>query len=177
MKRIIIIGASGYAKVIAETIDLLDQIEVVGFIDDQIEKGTFVYDRLQVIGSVNDIQQLSNQCDAFVIGIGNNYVREQIANQYSGEVKFETIIHPRAYVSKSAFISEGVVVLAGSVINSNSKIGRYSIINSNTVVDHDCQVGEFVHLVIGTLVGSNSVVSGSIKTDIGQVLPAFSTIL
>ena len=176
MRKIIIIGASGYAKVIAETIDLLDQIQIVGFIDDHIEKGTLVYEQLQVIGSVNDIQQLSSQCDAFVIGIGNNDVRKQIADQYSGKMKFDTIIHPRAYVSKSAFLSEGVVVLAGSVINSNSKIGKHSIINSNAVVDHDCQIGEFVHLVIGTLVGSNSIVSGSIKTEIGQVIPAFSTI-
>jgi acetyltransferase EpsM len=176
MKKIIIIGASGYAKVIAETIDLLDQVQVVGFIDDHIEKGTFVYERLQVIGSVNEIQQLSIQCDAFVIGIGNNEIRKQIASQYSGKIQFETIIHPSAYVSKSAFLSEGAVILAGSVINSNSKIGKHSIINSNAVVDHDCQVGEFVHLVIGTLVGSNSIVSGSIKTDIGQVIPAFSTI-
>lgn len=176
MKKIIIIGASGYAKVIAETIDLSGQSQVVGFIDDHIEKGTFVYDRVQVIGSVNDILQLSDQCDAFVIGIGNNEVRKHIADQYSGKVKFETIIHPCAYVSKSALLSEGVVALAGSIINSNSKIGKHSIINSNVVVDHDCQVGEFVHLVIGTLVGSNSIVPASIKTQIGQVIPAFSTI-
>ncbi len=172
----IIIGAGGYAKVIAETIDLLDQIQVAGFIDDHIEKGTFVYEQLQVIGSVNDIQELSNRCDAFVIGIGNNDIRKQIADQYSGKIHFETIIHPLAYVSKSAVLSEGSVVLAGSIVNSNSKIGKHSIINSNVVVDHDCQIGEFVHLVIGTLVGSNSIVSGSVKTQVGQIIPAFSTI-
>ena len=176
MKRIVIIGAGGHAKVIAETIDLIDSLQVIGFIDDQVEKGTILTDNIPVIGSVKDIVAISGHCDAFVIGIGNNEVRKQLINQYAARIEFETIIHPQAYVSKTAVIQSGTVVLAGAIVNANSKVGSCCIVNSNVVVDHDCVVGDFVHLAIGTLVGSNSVISSLLKTGIGQAIPAFSVI-
>lgn len=176
MKRIVIIGAGGHAKVLAETIDLFHDLELVGFIDDQVEKGTLLTGHVQVIGSVKDIETISDQCDAFVMGIGNNEVRKQLLDQFSGKIDFETIIHPRSFISKTAEIQKGTVILAGAVINTNAKIGSGCIINSNVVVDHDCEVGDFTHLTIGTLVGSNSKIGSLLKTDVGQAIPAFSVI-
>lgn len=176
MKRIVIIGAGGHARVIAETIDLIDSLQVVGFIDDQVEKGELLTGNIPVIGSVKDTVAISGNCDAFVIGIGNNEVRKQLVNQYGSQIEFETIIHPLAYISKTAVIRSGTVVLAGAIVNANSKVGSCCIVNSNVVVDHDCVVGDFTHLAIGTLVGSNSVISPLLKTGIGQAIPAFSVI-
>ncbi len=176
MKKIVIIGAGGHAKVLAETIDLIGSLRVIGFVDDQVEKGTILTDNIPVIGSIQDIVAISGHCDAFVIGIGNNEIRKQLANQYAGRIEFETIIHPLAYVSKNAVIQSGTVVLAGAIINANSKIGSCCIVNSNVVVDHDCEIGDFTHLAIGTMVGSNSVLSSLLKTEIGQAIPAFSVI-
>jgi len=176
MKKIVIIGAGGYAKVIAETIELSDQLQVAGFVDDHIERGVSVYEEQKVLGSINDIPEISGQCDGFVIGIGNNEVRKQIADRFSGKILFETLVHQNAFVSKTAVLAEGVVVLAGAIVNSNAEIGKHSIINSNVIVDHDCRIGEFVHLAIGTLVGSNSEIRSLVKTQIGQAVPSFSVI-
>lgn len=176
MKRIVIIGAGGYAKVIAETIDLMGNYQLVGFMDDHIEKGTVVTDQLAVMGPLKDIPLVSAQCDVFVIGIGNNEIRKQLAEQYSGMIAFETIIHPRAFVSGSASVLPGTVVLAGAVISANARVASHCIVNANVVVDHDCMIGEFTHLAIGTSVGSNSVVSSLLKTGVGQAIPSFSTI-
>ena len=175
MKRIVIIGAGGHAKVIAETIDLLDNLQVIGFIDDQIEKGASIYGNLQVIGSRDEISRISNECDAFVIGIGNNEVRKQLVLQLQ-TVSFETIIHPTAFVSKTAGIESGCVILAGAVVSSNAKVGEHGIVNSNTVIDHDSTIGSFVHLSIGTLIGSNCNIGELTTTKIGQSVPSFSTI-
>lgn len=176
MKKIVVIGAGGYAKVIAETIDLLDHVQVIGFMDDRIEKGTSVHGQLKVLGSVNEVQSVSEQCDAFIIGIGNNEIRKQIANKYSGTMQFETIIHPRAYVSKTASIQLGTVILAGAVVGSMVKVGVHGIVNANVVIDHDSIVGNFVHLSIGTSVGSNTEIADGIVTLIGQAIPSFSVI-
>ena len=161
---------------IAETIDLIDDLQLVGFIDDQLEKGTLLTADVRVIGSVKDIEAVSGQCDTFVMGIGNNEIRKQVMERHSNRMNFETVIHPRAVVSKTASIQAGTIVLAGAVINANTKIGTCCIINSNVVVDHDCAVGDFTHLTIGTLVGSNSEIGDLLKTDIGQAIPAFSVI-
>lgn len=174
MRKIVIIGAGGHARVIAETIALSGNSRVVGFLDDQVEKGTFVTDQIPVIGSSSDIPVISDQCDAFVIGIGNNEVRKQLADKYSGRIEFATVIHPQASVSETAEIRPGTVILAGAVVCANVTIAGHCIINSNVVVDHDSVVGDFAHLAIGTLVGSNSVVSSMLKTVIGQAIPAFS---
>jgi sugar O-acyltransferase (sialic acid O-acetyltransferase NeuD family) len=176
MKKVVIIGAGGHAKVLAETIDLIRDLELVGFIDDQIEKGTLLMGHVQVIGSINDIETISGQCDAFVMGIGNNEIRKQLLDQYSGKMDFETIIHPLSFISGTADIGTGTVVLAGAIIHTNAKVGSCCIINSNVVVDHDCEVGDFTHLAIGTLVGSNSKIGSLLKTDVGQAIPAFSVI-
>lgn len=176
MKRIGIIGAGGHAKVIAETIGLIDSLQVVGFIDDKIAKGSPVHKELPVLGSVNEISEIITQCDAFVIGIGNNEIRKQIADQWSGKIVFETIIHPRAVVSESASIGAGTVVLAGAIISSQVKIGNQCIVNANVVVDHDSKIGESVHLSIGTLIGSNSEVNKLTTTKIGQAVASFSAI-
>lgn len=176
MKRIVIIGAGGHAKVIAETIDLIDSLQVVGFIDDRIEKGMLIHHTIPVLGSMREINEISNQCDAFIIGIGNNEIRKQIADQWSGKMVFETIIHPKAFVSESASIGSGTVVLAGAVISSQVKVGNQCIVNANVVIDHESIIGEFVHLSIGTLIGSNSKISEYTTTKIGQSVPSFSEI-
>lgn len=176
MRKVVIIGAGGHAKVIAETIDLIGDLELVGFLDDQVEKGALLMGHVQVIGSVKDIESVSDQCDGFVMGIGNNEIRKQLAEHYAGRIDFETIIHPRAFVSGTAEIEAGTVVLAGAVINTHAKIGKCCIINSNAVADHDCEVGDFTHVTIGTLIGSNSKIGSLLKTEIGQAIPAFSVI-
>ncbi|TSJ45678.1 transferase [Fluviicola chungangensis] len=176
MKKIGIIGAGGHAKVIAETIDLIGSFQVVGFIDDKIERGFPIHKNAPVLGAIGELNEIAAQCDAFVIGIGNNEVRKHIADRWSGTIVFETIIHPNAVISESASIGSGTVVLAGTIISSQVKIGNHCIVNANVVIDHDSRIGEFVHLSIGTLIGSNSEVGELTITGIGQAVPSFSQI-
>lgn len=175
MKKIGIIGAGGYARVLADAISYSDEYQLAGFFDDSVEIGTTVFEDIKVLGKIEDVVSKRISLDSFIIGIGDNAFRKRLENE-SKEIHWATIIHPKAIIARNVILDQGAVVLAGAVINSNSKIGKHSIINSNTVVDHDCQVGDFVHLAIGTLLGSNSAVSELVKTQIGQVIPVFSSI-
>jgi UDP-3-O-[3-hydroxymyristoyl] glucosamine N-acyltransferase len=65
--------------------------------------------------------------------------------------KLPVIIHPKAVVAKDVEIGEGVFVAAGSVINPGTRIGRNAIINTSSSVDHDCEIGDFVHVAPGLL--------------------------
>jgi len=140
-KSVIIIGASGHGKVIADII-IKSNDKIVGFLDDGVEKGSIVAG-IEVLGKTEDYIKFTD-CE-FVIAIGNPYIREKIANRLP--VKWYTAIHPTAVISTlDVEIGEGTVVMANAVINSSTKIGKHCIINTASVVEHDNVLEDYVHI-------------------------------
>ncbi len=151
-KSVVIIGASGHGKVIADTV-LKSGDKVVGFLDDGVEKGTQIVG-FSVLGKTEDYKNYAD-CE-FVIAIGDSYIREKIANELP--VKWYTVIHPTAVISSiDVEIGEGTVVMANAVINSSAKIGKHCIINTGAIVEHDNVLEDYVHL------SPNVVLSGIVK--------------
>lgn len=151
-KSVVIIGASGHGKVIADTV-LKSSDKVVGFLDDGVEKGTQIVG-FSVLGKTEDYKNYAD-CE-FVIAIGDSYIREKIANELP--VKWYTAIHPTAVISSlDVEIGEGTVVMANAVINSSAKIGKHCIINTGAIVEHDNVLEDYVHL------SPNVVLSGIVK--------------
>ncbi|MBQ9886576.1 MAG: acetyltransferase [Lachnospiraceae bacterium] len=140
MKQLIIIGASGHGKVIAD-IALKNQYDIVGFLDDN-DKLTEIIG-YPVLGMTKEIDRYKDDCE-FVIAIGSNSIRERIANSFN--VKWATLIHPSAVTGLNVQISEGTVIMANAVINPDSRIGRHCIINTGAVIEHDNIVDDFSHV-------------------------------
>lgn len=139
---IIILGAGGHAKVIADIL-LASGEPLAGFLDDHV-KGP-VLDR-PVLGTLADIDTFAGT-HVFVMGIGDNQTRKKIGERCA--VRWHRAIHPAATIAKSASIGEGSVVMAGAIVNPCARIGRHSIINTAAVVEHDCVVSDYVHLSPG----------------------------
>ena len=91
-KKLVIIGASGHGKVIAD-IALKNGYEIVGFLDDNDAVKEIA--GFPVLGSVSEIPSYQTECE-FIIAIGNNRIREMIAEQYA--VNWATLIHPTAVI-------------------------------------------------------------------------------
>lgn len=162
-ESVIIIGASGHGKVIADIV-IKSGDKVVGFLDDGIEKGT-VISGIEVLGAVPDYVKWKDCC--FVIGIGNPYVRERIANALP--VKWYTAVHPTAVISSlDVEIGDGTVVMANAVINSNAKIGKHCIINTAAVVEHDNVLGDYVHLSPNVALAGNVKIGKNTHIGIGS---------
>ena len=144
--HVVIIGASGHARVIADIIRCSGDI-VDGFLDDRDAEQ---FPGLTVLGRVNDAGRLAreNPTVRFIIGIGKNETREKIVSKLH-DVHFYTAIHPSAVVANDAMIGPGSVVMANAVVNTGSKIGQHCIINTGVTVDHDCELDDFVHLSPG----------------------------
>ena len=140
-KKVIIIGAGGHAKVIADIVRASGDT-VVGFLDDAFSGEREFYGSF-VIGKVSDYKRYTLEC-SFIVAIGNNSVREKIATGM--ECQWYTAIHPSAVVSQSAMIGIGTAVMAGAVINADAVIGGHVIINTGTIVEHDCTVGDYTHI-------------------------------
>ena len=142
MKRIIIIGASGHGKVVADIAVLNGYRNIVFLDDDTSVKECAGY---PVVGKSIEAP------DAYemFIAIGDADKRKRLMERYAGR-KFPVLIHPNAVIAHGVEIGEGSVVVAGAVINPSSKIGRGAIINTTSSVGHDCVLGNYVHVAPGS---------------------------
>ena len=165
MKKIIIIGSGGHAKVVADIIltrkiDLNENLKIIGFLDDNFKN--LKYDNIlniPILGDLSNIEKFSNNKDYFfIIAIGSNKVREEIA------------IHPRSIISREVEIGSGTVVMANVVINPNSTIGKHCIVNTSSVIEHDNKLGDYVHI------SSNATLCGGVSIDNNSWVGAGSVI-
>ena len=144
MKKIVIIGASGHGKVVAD-IARLNGYEEILFLDDnkEIEKcGEY-----NVVGTTDIFEQFDSE---FVVGIGDSGIRKKLMNRLEKSNKrIVTLIHPNAVIAEDVIIGNGSVVMAGAVINPGTRIGIGAIINTCSSVDHDCIIGNYVHVAVG----------------------------
>ncbi len=144
-KDVIIIGAGGHAKVIADII-LCSGDNLIGFLDDDKKKqDKTIYKGHKVIGRIADFRKYED--GYFIIAIGDNNVRAKIADWL--DAKIYTAIHPKATIADTVEIGEGTAVMAGAVINADTKIGRHCIINTSCSIDHDNMIDDFVHISPG----------------------------
>lgn len=143
-------GASGHAKVIKDIIEANGN-QVLGYVDDNVELNEF---------ESLEVSHTSSGRSPLIISIGNNRIRKRIAE--SLESDYETAVHPTASVSPSATIGKGSVVMAGAIINSSAIVGNHCIVNTGVSVDHECELGDYVHLSPhATLCGNVRVGEGS----------------
>ena len=163
MTRLVIIGAGGHGKVIADTASCTQRWSEIVFLDDRYSQGYTQVSKWAVIGNSTHYRPLLQPTDAILVGIGNNSVREKIFNELlSLNLQIPLLVHPTAYVSSTVNIGIGTVVFAQAAINVDAQIGMGCIINTSASVDHDCILGDFchispgAHLAGGTKVGPRS---------------------
>lgn len=143
MKQLIVLGASGHGKVVAD-IARKNGYNDIKFLDDNValkECGGY-----PVVGKIDEYEKFD--CDIFV-AIGNPTIRENLQEQIREE-QLPVLIHPSASVAENVKIGKGTVVVAGAVINSEAQIGKGCIINTCSSVDHDCKVADYVHISVGS---------------------------
>jgi sugar O-acyltransferase (sialic acid O-acetyltransferase NeuD family) len=160
MTDLAIVGAGGHGFVVAEAASLMGKWSRITFYDDSmsssLELGQFA-----LLGSVESLRRrlASASPPDVVVAIGRNRLRFDLTQAMTSVgATLATVVHPSAVISPSAVIGAGSVALAGSVINGRSIIGTACIINTRASVDHDCRIGNGVHVSPGAaLAGGVSV--------------------
>lgn len=165
-KDVVVIGAGGHAKVVASTL-LAAGYLVSGFYDDDAEKwGKYIFD-IPIVGSINDLK--SNKYCQAIIGVGDNKTRQKLATQL--DFDWITVVHPFAWVHPGVPLGVGTVVCAGAIVQPGATIGAHVILNTKASVDHDCHVGNYVHISVAHLAGGASADDGSFLALGSTVLP------
>ena len=155
MKSLIILGAGGHGKVVAETAIATGFFKEIVFLDDRFSENknnSYLFNNFKVIGKLSLIieDDLSSNYSNAVVALGNNrlrlnWLKKLINTNYS----LPTLIHPTAWVSPSAVISSGTVVFAKVAIQADVRIGFGSILNTGCNIDHDVILEDGVHICPG----------------------------
>lgn len=82
--RLLVVGAGGHGRSMAEAAELTGQFEVVGFLDDSLPAGETVLG-VSVLGLVVSMAQHRAATDQAIVAIGNNAVREKLMQQLAAE--------------------------------------------------------------------------------------------
>lgn len=166
--KLLIIGASGHGKVVADIVIKIDKWKQIEFLDDD-ENIKYVMMK-DVIGKSGDFLKYINDYDVFV-AIGNNKIREKFQNQLEKvSASIPTLIHPSVTIGEGVEIGEGSVVMAGVVINSASKIGKGCIVNTGSTIDHDNIIEDYVHISPGVHTAGNVGIGKGSWIGIGSVV-------
>lgn len=158
--KLIIIGASGHGKVVADIAIKMNKWQSIAFLDDDESIKTSM--GLEVIGKTSDAFTYKDEADFFV-AIGSNATREMIQEKLIEQgLSVVSLTHPSAVIGTDVEIGIGSVVMAGVVINSSSRIGKGCIINTSSSLDHDTVIKDYVHISPGVnMAGTVRVGKGS----------------
>ena len=175
--KLLIIGASGHGKVVADIALKMNRWKGIAFLDD--DESLEACMGLEVIGKTADFIKYKDEVD-FFIAIGNNTTREKIQEKLEAEgVSIPILVHPNAVVGEQVEFGVGTVVMAGVVINCCSEIGKGCILNTGATIDHDNYIEDYVHISPGvhtagtvkigkgTWLGVGSVISNNLNITSG----------
>lgn len=163
MSTLVIIGASGHGKVVADAAQSSTKWSQVVFLD-------ALWPTLQNIGPWpvvgGDQQQPYAQPMPFVVAIGNAAIRQRLQLHYQQMGwHAQIIVHASATISPHARLGAGTVVCAGAVVSPFATLGENCIVNTCASVDHDCHLAEGVHIAPGAHIAGD--VSIGARTWIG----------
>ena len=161
LEDIFVFGASGHSKVVIDIIERTGCYKVAFLVDDNpalAGRGFFGY---QVIGGKSELLNARSDGGPHrgFVAIGSNSARASVADwlEINGFERV-TLVHPSAQIARGVRIDQGTVIMAGSIVNSDSSIGREVIINTGATVDHDCVIKNGAHIAPGvTLCGTVTV--------------------
>ncbi|WP_111709659.1 acetyltransferase [Lutibacter citreus] len=143
-------GASGHCKVIIDSIQATTNKKIEGVFDDNLELKEILN-----IPVYNYKKFHTYAIKELFISVGDNKTRKLIVKSITAT--YVSVFHPKAAISKFASIAEGTCVMANAVINASSIIGKHCIINSGAIVEHDCELEDYVHI------SPNASLAGNVK--------------
>lgn len=164
MKRLLIFGAGGYGRTIADIARQMGAYETIAFLDDQNQAE-------DILGRFQDFAGFADGETAMYPGIGDNAIRMAWLRKLEQlKIPVPTLIHPTAYVSPTAKIGPGTMVLPMAMIATGVTVGAGCIINMGALIDHDTVIGDGVHLSPGAVVKAQNRIPAGMKVESCQVI-------
>ena len=172
-RSLIIIGAGGHARVLIDTLQLTGK-SILGVVDKGHAAHSTGPSGLAILGDDEAVDRFAPDAVLLVNGVGTvktTAQRDAIYRRFLAKgFHFATVVHPSAVISNSATLGEGVQVMAGCVIQAGASIGANSLINTRASIDHDCRIGETVHIAPGATLSGTVTVGDETHIGTGAVV-------
>jgi acetyltransferase EpsM len=181
-RRLVILGGGEHARVVAEAA-IASGWEVVGYTDaggsapGSSAPGASADRAMPVPRLGTDADVAARLADvggtggAFVLGFGGPVdARRRAVAAFPRDARWATVIHPRAWVSPTATVEPGTVVLGGAVVNAGARLGPHAIVNSGAIVEHDVVVGAHAHVAPGAVIGGGATIGQEAFVGLGAAV-------
>jgi sugar O-acyltransferase (sialic acid O-acetyltransferase NeuD family) len=159
VSNIIVVGSSGHAKAVIDSIEKENKYEIIGLLDrfKDVGSSSFGY---KIIGKEEDLQGLikMHKVEGGIIAIGDNFIRYIVYNKILKIVpgfNFIKVIHPSAQIARNVIIGKGTVIMANTTVGSEASVGDFCIINNNSSLDHESRMLDYSSLAPGSSIGGN----------------------
>ena len=91
-----------------------------------------------------------------MVAISDPKIRQRIIEKLPMCTKFFTFIHPTALLlNKDIKIGYGSFIGAYSILTTNIRLGKHSILNRGNQIGHDCVIGNFLSMMPGSIISGN----------------------
>ncbi|WP_299628579.1 acetyltransferase [uncultured Tateyamaria sp.] len=185
-KRILIWGGRAQSRLLHQMIEEADVGVIAVVFDPSLQVPT--YDSAaEILFLATDLAAHMADFDSFAVAVGAEYgfARWRIAQELqSYGLAPLSLRHARAFCEPSAKIGAGLVMMPSSVVHKFSRLGEQCILNTGAVLDHECVLGNGVHLMGGCAVagqvnigdfatiGTNATVLPGLRIGVGAYVGA-----
>lgn len=164
-KPVAIIGAGGHAAVIADLLRKTNR-QCIAIVDKVGSLEVNDIHNAPVLSEESFLAKYSPNDVEVALGIGSlphQNIRQEVFERFiHNGFTFPALIHPQSVVADNICFGDGVQVLAGAIIQANSKCADNVIVNTRASVDHHCHIQAHSHIAPGSvLCGNVSVGSGA----------------
>ena len=173
MIKLVIIGGGGHAKVVIDILQSYPSLELVGITDQNTERRDQKISGVPIIGDDSILPELiENGVSHAFIAIGDNSLRKKLFEK-TAELGFQfaNAIHPKAIISSSVKLGQGIAIMGGVVINAESIIGDNVVIDTSASIDHECQIANHAYVAPGVTL------SGNVTVGEGAFIGAGATVI
>ena len=179
-KNILFWGAKFKAGIIYDLIknnkilENTKNLKVKYMFDPNLKEAKF-FSKAKFSRNKKDLKKFIKNSDYFVTCIGGEYgkARYLISKELEkNKLKPLSISSKYAYIANKELIGKGVQILPYSIRHHQSKVGEYCIINTGSILEHDCKIGNGVHLMPGAVIGGNTIINDFVTIGLNAtVLP------
>lgn len=157
--RLVILGAGGYGRTIADIAEQSGRYEAIRTLDDAGEEKCAEYVRYM------------DASTEFYPAFGNNEARLNWLNRLlDAGCRIPMLVHSTAYVSPKARLHPGTAVLPHAMVNTDCEIMPGCIINCGAMIDHGCIIEAGAHVCLGAIVKAENRIPRCMKIEAGQVV-------
>jgi sugar O-acyltransferase (sialic acid O-acetyltransferase NeuD family) len=146
--KLALFGNGGHAREVAAQLNK----EVTFFVDDEFSNE-----------SAKPISDFKPENYLMMVAVANSKEREKIVKRLPSNTKYFTFVHPTVLsMDNNIEIGEGSFIGAYSILTTNIKVGKHSILNRGNQIGHDSIIGDYFSAMPGAIVSGNVILGESV---------------